>query len=63
MSCAPASRAAVAGPAHQRAMYHFADPILLIRHQSVIEAQLLQQGFALEHFVTDRRSGSLSLSR
>lgn len=45
----------IAGPAHHRDTYAFEDAILLIRQQGKIEAQLLHQGYALEHFVTDRR--------
>jgi len=46
----------VAGPAHYRVSYQFADAMLLIRHQGTIEAQLLEQGYVLEHFMTDRRT-------
>jgi hypothetical protein len=42
----------VGGPGHNRATYRFTDAILLIRHQGTIEAQLVEQGYALEHFVS-----------
>jgi hypothetical protein len=47
----------MAGPGHARETRAFPDALSLIRYQSKVEAGLVECGFALEDFVTDRRSG------
>jgi hypothetical protein len=47
----------MAGPGHARETRAFADALSLIQYQSKVEAGLVECGFALEDFVTERRSG------
>ena len=47
----------VSGPGARQAAYDFADAASLFEHHAGQEAHLLTQGFCLERFSTDRRSG------
>jgi hypothetical protein len=47
----------MAGPGSARETRTFPDALSLIQYQSNVEAGLVECGFALEEFVTDRRSG------
>ena len=47
----------VSGPGARQAAYDFADAASLFEHHASQEAHLLTQGFCLESFSAERRSG------